>query len=150
MPTSCTNIMQEHTSQYHAVNSNTYISYFIFHFPTKQHTAYLCHYTVHIGVGTVGECAPPSFHKLLYKLLTTLCVVSNCAPPPPPLPPIKKSFLCHWYMLKSICIHVLCPTKQLSEYIEVNTAAKLCTRMCKNNKQTSQKFYLQNVCISSI
>ena len=32
---------------------------------------------------------PPSFHKLLYKLLTTLDVVSNCAPP------IKKSFLRH-------------------------------------------------------
>ena len=30
---------------------------------------------------------PPMFHKLLYKLLTTLCVVSDCAPP------IKKSFL---------------------------------------------------------
>ena len=30
---------------------------------------------------------PPKFHKLLYKLLTTLCVVSDCAPP------IKKSFL---------------------------------------------------------
>ena len=24
---------------------------------------------------------PPMFHKLLYKLLTTLCVVSDCAPP---------------------------------------------------------------------
>ena len=38
-----------------------------------------------IGVetgGAPGACAPPSFHKLLYKLLTTLCVVSNCAPPP--------------------------------------------------------------------
>ena len=43
-----------------------------------------------IGVGTGGKggapgaCAPPKFHKLLYKLLTTLCVVSDCAPPPPP------------------------------------------------------------------
>ena len=39
-----------------------------------------------IGEGTGGggaprACALPSFHKLLYKLLTTLCVVSNCAPP---------------------------------------------------------------------
>ena len=25
---------------------------------------------------------PPKFHELLYKLLTTLCVVSDCAPPP--------------------------------------------------------------------
>ena len=40
--------------------------------------------------GTGGMC-PPMFHKLLYKLHTTLCVVSDCAPP------IKKSFLrlCH-------------------------------------------------------
>ena len=30
---------------------------------------------------------PPMFHKLLYKLLTTLCVVSDCAPPSPPPPP---------------------------------------------------------------
>ena len=30
---------------------------------------------------------PPKFHKLLYKLFTTLYVVSDCAPP------IKKSFL---------------------------------------------------------
>ena len=29
--------------------------------------------------GTGGMC-PPKFHKLLYKLLTTLYVVSNCAP----------------------------------------------------------------------
>ena len=28
-----------------------------------------------------GACAPPKFHKLIYKLLTTLCVVSDCAPP---------------------------------------------------------------------
>ena len=48
--------------------------------------------------GTGGMC-PPKFHKLLYKLLTTLCVVSDCAPPPP----IKKSFLrlcgalVHWF-----------------------------------------------------
>ena len=36
-----------------------------------------------IGVGTVGAlgaCAPPKFHKLVYKLLTTLYVVSGCAP----------------------------------------------------------------------
>ena len=39
------------------------------------------------GEGTRGMC-PPMFHKLLYKLLTTLCVVSDCAPPPP----IKKSY----------------------------------------------------------
>ena len=32
------------------------------------------------GGGTGGMC-PPKFHKLLYKLLTTLCVVSDCAPP---------------------------------------------------------------------
>ena len=52
-----------------------------------------------IGVGmggggdTGGMCPLPTFQKLLYKLLITLCVVSNCAPPP-----IKKSFLClcHW------------------------------------------------------
>ena len=42
--------------------------------------------------GAPGACVPPpSFHKLLYKLLTTLCVVSNCAPP------IKKSFLRLWH-----------------------------------------------------
>ena len=38
-----------------------------------------------IGVetgGAPGACAP-KFHKLLYKLLTTQCVVSDCAPPPP-------------------------------------------------------------------
>ena len=41
------------------------------------------------GGGTGGMC-PPMFNKLLYNwLLTTLCVVSDCAPPPP----IKKSFL---------------------------------------------------------
>ena len=43
-----------------------------------------------IGVGTgggTGGMCPPKFHKLLYKLLTTLYVVSDCAPP------IKKSFL---------------------------------------------------------
>ena len=39
-----------------------------------------------IGIGTdgaPGACAPPppSFHELLYKLLTTLYVVSNYAPP---------------------------------------------------------------------
>ena len=38
-----------------------------------------------IGVGTggggTGGMCPPKFHKLLYKLLTTLCVVSDCAPP---------------------------------------------------------------------
>ena len=48
--------------------------------------------TMHdIGVGTRGapHVPPPKFHKLLYKLLTTLHVVSNCAPP------IKKSFLRH-------------------------------------------------------
>ena len=39
--------------------------------------------------GTGGMC-PPMFHKLLCKLLTTLCVVSDCAPP------IKKSFLRPW------------------------------------------------------
>ena len=38
------------------------------------------------GGGTGGMC-PPMFYKLLYKLLTTLCVVSDCALP------IKKSFL---------------------------------------------------------
>ena len=32
------------------------------------------------GGGHWGH-VPPSFHKLLYKLFTTLCVVSNCAPP---------------------------------------------------------------------
>ena len=45
-----------------------------------------------IGVGTGGGGGhrghvPPVFYKLLYKLLTTLCVVSDCAPQ------IKKSFL---------------------------------------------------------
>ena len=40
--------------------------------------------------GTGGMCPPPKFDKLLYKLLTTLCVVSDCAPP------IKKSFLRQW------------------------------------------------------
>ena len=33
------------------------------------------------GGGTGGMC-PPKFHKLLYKLLTTLCVVSDCVCPP--------------------------------------------------------------------
>ena len=37
---------------------------------------------VGIGGGTGGMC-PPSFYKLLYKLLTTICVISNCAPRPP-------------------------------------------------------------------
>ena len=32
------------------------------------------------GGGTGRVLPPPSFHKLLYKLLTTLCVVSNWAP----------------------------------------------------------------------
>ena len=40
-----------------------------------------------VGTGGTGGMCPPKFHKLLYKLLTTLCVVSDCAPP------IKKSFL---------------------------------------------------------
>ena len=47
--------------------------------------------------GAPGACAPPSkFHKLLYKLLTTLYVVSDCAPLP-----IKKSFLhpCLFYKM---------------------------------------------------
>ena len=37
----------------------------------------------YIDVGTwerePGACAPPSFQKLLYKLLVTLCVVTKCA-----------------------------------------------------------------------
>ena len=36
---------------------------------------------------------PPKFHKFLYKLLTTQCVVSDCAPL------IKKSFLRPWIVL---------------------------------------------------
>ena len=39
------------------------------------------------GGGHRGHVPPPKFHNLLYKLLTTLCVVSDCDPP------IKKSFL---------------------------------------------------------
>ena len=35
---------------------------------------------LHIGVGTGGMCPPPSFHKLLYKLLTTLGVVLTMPP----------------------------------------------------------------------
>ena len=47
-------------------------------------------YSIGIGTaGALGAYAPPSFHKLLYELLTTLCVVSNCAPA------IIKSFLRH-------------------------------------------------------
>ena len=41
---------------------------------------------MYIGVGTgggTGGMCPPMFHKLLYKLFTTLCVLSDCAPPPP-------------------------------------------------------------------
>ena len=37
----------------------------------------------HRNWGALGACAPPlvpSFYKVLYKLLTTLCVVSNCPP----------------------------------------------------------------------
>ena len=56
------------------------------------------HSNIHIGIGTgVGGTGsmcpppPPSFHKLLYKLRTTLCAASNYAPP------IKKCFLRHWY-----------------------------------------------------
>ena len=41
------------------------------------------------GGGGMGGMFPPSFHELLYKLLTTLYVVSNCAPLP------IKSFLRH-------------------------------------------------------
>ena len=40
---------------------------------------------MYIGVGTGGGTRgmyPPKFHKLLYKLLTTLCVVSDCVCPP--------------------------------------------------------------------
>ena len=39
----------------------------------------MCHRRRNRG-GTGGMC-PPIFHKLLYKLLTTLYVVSDCAPP---------------------------------------------------------------------
>ena len=52
---------------------------------------------IYIGIGTgggggaPGACDPPSSHKLSYKLLTTLCAASNYAPP------IKKSFLSHWW-----------------------------------------------------
>ena len=46
------------------------------------------------GGGTEGMCPPPpptpSFHKLLYKLLTTLCVVSRVTPPPHPHPKSKS------------------------------------------------------------
>ena len=57
-----------------------------------------------IGVGTggggTGGMCPPKLDKLLYKLLNTLCVVSDCAPP------IKKSFLhqCHYVQLHSLCM----------------------------------------------
>ena len=51
--------------------------------------------------GTGGMC-PPKFHKLLYKLFTTLCVVSDCAPP------IKKSFL-------RLCISSEVLTNKMSE-----------------------------------
>ena len=46
----------------------------------------------YLGVGTWGRepgaCAPPSFQKLLHKLLVTLCVVTKCAQKifPTPLP----------------------------------------------------------------
>ena len=40
-----------------------------------------------IGVAPGVRAPPPMFYKLLYKLLTTLCVVSDC------VPPIKKSLL---------------------------------------------------------
>ena len=33
------------------------------------------------GGGAPGACALPKFHELLHKLLTTLYVVSDCAPP---------------------------------------------------------------------
>ena len=32
------------------------------------------------GGGAPGLCAPPSFHKLLYKLLTTLCAAQTMPP----------------------------------------------------------------------
>ena len=42
--------------------------------------------TIIIGVGTegggTGGMCPPKFRKLLYKLLTTLCGVADCAAPP--------------------------------------------------------------------
>ena len=46
----------------------------------------VCVCLVHIGVGTgggggaLGACAPQTFHKLSYKLLTTLCVVQTVSP----------------------------------------------------------------------
>ena len=46
---------------------------------TVAGTQYTTHRRRNQG-GTGGMC-PPKFHKLLYKLLTTLCVVINCAPP---------------------------------------------------------------------
>ena len=68
--------------------------------------------TVIIGIGTggggkaPGAYAPPSFHKLLYKLLTTLCVVINCASPnqkPFPTPLVMTSSL-HSMKLKLKCM----------------------------------------------
>ena len=50
----------------------------IINFSPGQFVAYI---GIGPGGGAPGACTPPSFHKLLYKLLTTLYVVSNCAPP---------------------------------------------------------------------
>ena len=47
---------------------------------------------------------PPMFHKLLYKLLTTLCVVSNCAPPPP----IQKVFPTPLYSVNFLILCWIC------------------------------------------
>ena len=67
------------------------------HLPKVLFSLCICNWYC-IGVGTgggTGGMCPPMFHKLLYKLLTTLCVVSDCAPP------IKKSFL-------RLCIAYMC------------------------------------------
>ena len=55
---------------------------------------------LYIGVGTRGApeaCAPPSFHTLLYTLLTTLCVVSTVPP--------QLNTLSYAYVVRSCILH---------------------------------------------
>ena len=53
-------------------------------------------YVIGVGTGGAGAVLPQVFITL-YKLLTTICVVSNCAPPP--LPPNQKVFPTPMYVL---------------------------------------------------
>ena len=57
---------------------------------------------------------PPSFHKLLYKLLTTLCTFKLCPP--------QKSLLCLWYFWNTINTGPRVPDPQGSVFIVSHNA----------------------------